>query len=188
MAGALPASPTNNEAVVMKIVDYVVQDLDPQEFTRETLHRRTFDVNMRLFKSSAAYRQIIIDITNYMDNHLKMNFEDYQERGISGASLGLPFNIIAYKLKGNHRFMINPKIVRRSKDMVETKSNCGSLKLAETISVMRHRLIDVEFYDRRGHKSQESNIGRDQGGFTIQHEVDHNLGVMITDRHKEIKK
>jgi len=171
----------------VKVTDYVVQENDSNEFCKETLHRRAFKVNMRLFKSSAVYRQIIFDIAKCLENHLKMQFEDYTERGVSGASLGLPFNMIAYKIGNNVKLMINPRLVKKSKEMIETKSNCSDLKLAEPIAVVRHKLIDVEFYDLKGLKAVEKNIGREQGGFTIQHEVDHNLGIMITDRHKEMK-
>jgi peptide deformylase len=172
--------------IKLKCSDYMVQDLDPEEFDRTILHRRLFPVNMRLFKSSGIYRQVIMDAVNYMDQQLKVTYEDYSApQGVSGANLGLPWNIIAFKLKGNIKFMINPVITSKSPEMIETFTNCGSLRLSEKIKVLRHRIIDVAYYDLKGHKCIETKISRMEGGFTIQHEVDHNLGITILDRNKE---
>jgi peptide deformylase len=170
----------------MKIVDYLVQENDPNEYDKSLLHKPLFDVNMRLFRTSPFFRQLIMDIVNYMDAHLNMTFEDYAApKGISGANLAIPYNIIGYKHQGKNKFCINPCIVRKSQDGFTTETNCGSLKLEKGIKVFRHAQIDLDYYDLKGMKCIEKNISRFEGGFIIQHEVDHNLGLCITD--KELK-
>jgi peptide deformylase len=173
----------------MRITDYLVQEFDENEYDKTILHKPVFPVNMRLFKTSPFFRQLIMDIINYMDSHLNMtSFEDSTgaPMGISGAKLGVPWNIIGYKNKGKNKFCINPKITRYSADKIETDTNCGALRLKANIKVLRANLIDIEYFDLRGQRTIEKNIGRYEGGFIIQHEVEHNFGICIND--KEIAK
>jgi len=166
-----------------RIIDYLVQEYDAEEFSRETLHRPLFDVNMRLFRSSPFYRQLVMDTINYMDAHLNMTFEDYPApRGVSGANLGIPWNIIGFKHQNKNKFCINPRILNRSTEGVVTETNCGSFRLEKAVKVFRSDYIDLEYYDLKGQRIIEKNIGRYQAGFVIQHEVDHNCGVCITDK------
>lgn len=169
-----------------RITDYLVQDYEDTEFDKSTLHKPSFNVNMRIFRTSPFYRQIIADVINYMDSHLSMIYEDNSTPlGISGAKLSIPWNIIGFKCKGKNKFCINPKILKVSKDTTETTTNCGALRLKKDIKVLRYNLIELEYYDLKGQRIVEANIGRYEGAFIIQHEVDHNLGICITD--KEIK-
>ena len=167
----------------MRITDYLVQEFDPNEYDKTILHKPAFKVNMRLFKTSPFFRQLIMDAVNYMDSHLNMTFEDNTGAvlGISGVKLGIPWNIIGYKNKGKNKFCINPKIIKYSDDLSETTTNCGALKLKENIKVMRANLIDLEYFDLRGQRTIEKNIGRWEGGYVIQHEVDHLFGILFTD-------
>ncbi len=168
----------------MKISEQVVQQDDQYEFDDSTLKNPVFNVNMRLFRCSPFYRQIIMDCINYMESHLNMNFEDYHnQRGISGAELGIPWNIIAYKVGIKKKFCLNPRILRRSDDLAQTETSCGALmKLGRKVKVSRATSIDLEYYDLKGQKIVERNIGRSEGAFAIQHEVDHNCGISILDR------
>lgn len=168
----------------MKIGEQVVQQDDPNEFDDSTLKNPLFNINMRLFQCSPFYRQIVMDCVQYMESHLNMNFDDYHNhRGISGAELGLPWNIIAYKTGMKKKFCLNPRIIRKSEDGVFSETSCGALmKLDRKVKVFRSSTIDLEYYDLKGQKIIEKNIGRHEGGFTIQHEIDHNCGISILDR------
>lgn len=173
----------------MKNSDYIIQEREP-EFDRDLLHRKSFAVNMRLFYTSKFYRKHIEDIFDYMAWSMEQKWEDYQSNpaggtyGISGANLGIPYNIIAYKNKGTLRFMINPKIIEFSDKMVETKSNCGSIKYKEKITVKRYAVVMVEYFNMYGVRIVEEFTAKN-GGFTIQHEIDHSNGILITDRFIE---
>lgn len=168
-----------------KITDYLVQESFADDDKR-MIHKPVFGVNMRLFRSSPFYRQIVMDMVNYMDAHLNMTFEDYSgQRGIAAPQLGLPLAIIGFKHRGKNKFCINPKIISKSKEGDSTETNCGSLRLAKGVKVFRHNLIDLEYFNLKGERIIEKNIGKWEGGWVIQHEVDHLQGICVTDR--EIK-
>jgi peptide deformylase len=147
------------------IAQFLVQN---EENDNDVLNRPLFDVNMRLYNTEFV---------------LEQQFDDYDDlKGISGANLGVPWNIIAYKWSNSVVVMINPKITHKSSQMVRVKSNCGSLRLPDCIEVERHVFIDCAWYDCDGSQKHQSKIGRQQGGLTIQHEVEHNQGILITSK------
>lgn len=115
-------------------------------------------------------------ITQEYDNYPKLS-------GLSGANIGIPFNIIALFKNDEVVFMINPSIVKMSKQTRIVKSNCGSLNLKEKICVPRREWIDVSYYDIFGRHNQER-FTIANGGATIQHEIDHNRGILIIDVNK----
>lgn len=170
----------------MKITDHLVQEKMDGEYDTDILHTKALDVNMRLFKDNERYRKIILSITDYMEWHLTSTFEDYHvPKGVAGPSLGIPFNIIAYKDQQNKvRIYINPKIIGRSKEVTATRSNCGAQKLTVWVELQRANTIDVEFFDLSGNRVQQKGITKDQGGFTIQHEIDCTAGILVTDKRK----
>ena len=167
----------------MRNVDWLVQDLhdiDSKE-DRRILHEKLFDVNMRLFRGNKAYKNLVLGVVAHMEGLLGQKPIDYTPiKGISGANVGIPFNIIGFIKNGIKTMMLNPKIVKASQHKTTVLSNCGSLRLVQPIKVERNNLIFLEWYDIEGIKHQGS-FDRQYGGFTIQHEVDHNLGVMIND-------
>lgn len=64
---------------------------------------------------------------------------------------------------------------------VESWSNCGSLTLEEPIKIKRYEEVRVQFFDENG-EFHDENFSRRQCSLTIQHEIDHNLGILITER------
>ena len=172
------------------ICRYIVQARTSGEYDTDILHRKGFDVNMRLFRRSSKYRSIVLDIIQYMGKLAELDFTDYDElSGISGANIGIPLNIIGVRatkdmepgiVKDTMVFMINPKIVDNSTETRVVKSNCGSLRLPEKVEVERCRWVEVTYLDLTG---AEKTVKFDGAmGSTIQHEIEHNLGVLITDR------
>lgn len=138
---------------------------------RDILTRRLFDVNMRLFKVNSAYRGIIYRIASYILWCAQTEKEGYKKpHGYSGANAGIPFNIIA-----TDHVMLNPKVIKKKGKKV-SRSNCGSLLLKEPINIWRYEEITFEYWDLDG-------MRHEQTGYlpTIQHEIDHNNGVLITD-------
>ena len=146
-----------------------------------------FDVNMRLFHSSEGYRKVIESCCVHI-KHLAMGpLDGYPAPfGMSGANVAIPFNIIGIirnRGRGNRdcEIMINPHIVSSTPETVEMDSNCGSLRLKKSIKVRRARDIDVTWFDESG-ASKSGHFECSNGGATIQHEVDHNQGILITQR------
>lgn len=154
------------------------------------LKTKHFPVNMRLFETSLEYRAIILQQCNYIRQRCLETIEGYKKpHGMSSANLGLAHNIIGITRNRNKdneycQIMINPIIVSRNKELVETESNCGSLTLEKPIKLKRNKSVLVKWYDENG-LFHDNIISREQGAFTIQHEVDHNLGILITDYKQE---
>ena len=167
----------------MNNTDYVVQDKGP-EFDRDTIHRKLFPVNIRLMKTSSKYCDLVKSTWTYMVWLLEQTWEDYEGRltSISGATIGVPWNIIAFKVADDVRVMINPEIVERSRETVLRWTNNPSLRLPHKISLERNVWITVRYYTVNGDLKYEEKMDSSNGGLSVQHEVDANNGVMITDR------
>lgn len=169
----------------MKIAEFMVQVVEKEN---RMLKSPLFDVNMRLFTENASYRGLILHIIEYMSKVLHEKFKDYPKlMGISGANVGVPYNLVIVRrnepeagVHGSDLLMVNPKIVARSKELKPTKSNCGSVNLSKKISVERHEWVQVVYCDVNGKLCSER-FTLKQGGGTIQHEIEHNLGILITD-------
>lgn len=135
------------------------------------------DVNIRLYKTNDDYRSLITHAIDYIIKTLKQDYTDYTNpRGISAVEIGVPWNIIAYKDNINVKVCINPKIVSRSKATTTSKTKCPSSP-NDTYSVERHDHIDITFFDLNGRRINQKNITRYQGGWCIQHEINHNRGI-----------
>jgi len=146
----------------------------------DILTRKNFDVNMRLFKTSPRYRLVIVRCAEYIRECATTERPGYKKpRGFSGANAGIPFRIIALR---DGTVMLNPKITEWSIEKKTSQSNCGSLTLDKPISVQRNKEISGTYYDLDGKKKTF------QGYLpTVQHEIDHCDGILITDRHSEIE-
>lgn len=169
----------------MKVQDYLTH-IDNEE-DKPFLRTKLLDVNMRLFNSSTEYSDIVRACARYVVDLAGTTMDGYKKpHGMSGANLGIPFNIIAYVKNRNEEdeevvLMINPKILHATATKQIVMSNCGSIRLEEPIPVERAAGVLVSWYNYFG-KKQQGVFRRGDGGFTIQHEIDHNLGVLITDR------
>ena len=144
---------------------------------KDILTRRLFDVNMRLFRVNDDYKAIVQRISAYIRWCALTEKEGYKKpHGYSGANAGFPFNIIAL---ANGLVMLNPYIVSASGNR-EGLSNCGSLLLEKPIKIRRFANITVNYFDLSGYPC----VIR---GYlpTVQHEIDHNNGILITDRVAE---
>jgi peptide deformylase len=167
----------------MKIAEMLVQDGEKHD---DVLHMKAGPVNIRLYKTNKAYRKLIGDIVDYMLVGSKFDFEDYPKaQGISGANVGIPFNIVIVITKDGFQVFLNPTIIGESDDTVTAKSNCGSLNLSESIIVERREWVRVRYYDLMGREMIKTYEIGDKGAVssaTLQHEIDHNLGILITER------
>lgn len=145
---------------------------------KDILTRKLFDVNIRLFYSSTGYRNLIKLTHDYLKWCAQTEKSGYKKpHGYSGANAGIPFNIIAL---ANGIVMINPHLIKVS-GRKEGLSNCGSLVLEKPIKIWRHEHVTVRYYELTSFYSlKECNIS----GYlpTVQHEIDHNNGILITDR------
>lgn len=146
---------------------------------RDILTRELFDVNMRLFHSSEPYRILVLRACGYIQHCADTEKEGYKKpHGWSGANAGIPWNIIAIKSGEYPSVMINPKIVGGRGEYKKVKSNCGSLTLDKPREIHRQEFVTVEWFDETG-CPRRAEFGPTPG-YTIQHEIQHNLGILIT--------
>ncbi len=151
------------------------------------LKTKHFPVNMRLFHTSPEYKAIILQQCNYIRSLCLDTKKGYKKpHGMSSANAGLAFNIIGVTMNRNTpqeycKIFINPVIEEYKGQIVEKLSNCGSLTLANSVKVNRYTHIIVSYCDEKG-DTYRQNFNEINGAFTIQHEIDHNLGILITDR------
>lgn len=166
-----------------KVEDFITHINNEEDipFLKVPLH----DVNMRLFKSSPYYKKIIHDICAYIRFLALTKLEGYSKPyGMSGANAGIPFNIIGI-IRNRERpnesceIMINPKIISYGEEKALTETNCGSIRLKEPIKIERSKIIHVKYFTETGNPIEQT-FGPALGSYTIQHEVDHNLGKLIT--------
>ncbi len=147
------------------------------------LTTKLFNVNIRLLQTCPPYREIVRECSDYISWRSATELEGYKKpHGMSGANVGIPWNIIAYNCNGATYTMINPIITRSYGKRIKSQSNCGSLILEEPIIIERWEFIDVEYYDLGGNKHRIEKMSREDGCLTVAHEIEHNLGILITDR------
>lgn len=167
----------------MNIAEMLVQNGEEHD---QALHMKGAPVNIRLFKSNEYYRGVVMQVIDYMLTTLYKKFDDYPKaQGISGANVGIPLNIVAIKTKSASEVFLNPVIIHKSKEVEKGKSNCGSLNLPESITVERHTWVGIRYYDVEGKEHQmiyEIGDFNEVSSATLQHEIDHNLGILITDK------
>jgi len=167
----------------MKIAEMLIQNGEKHD---GALHMKAGPVNIRLYKSNKAYKELITNVIDYMLMGSNFDFEDYPKaQGISGANIGIPLNIVVVITKIRPYVFLNPTIVRESSDTITAKSNCGSLNLDESITVARRRWVWVTYYDVAAARKTRKFEIKDAGvipSATLQHEIDHNLGILITER------
>ncbi len=150
------------------------------------LRTKAFPVNMRLYKSSAGYYDTVTKAIQHLENLVLEDYEDYtQPKGMSGANTAIPFNIVVTRTKDRAatQVFINPVILAMRGSSINARTNCGSIRLSQPIRVQRYSEVEVKYYDEHG--EQHCRWFSGPLALTLQHEIDHNNGILITD--KEVK-
>ena len=87
------------------------------EHDSEILIRPCFPVNIRLMKTNVGYFNVVEQAINHMKGVIQTKFSDYAAlQGISGANVGIPFNIIIIYYDGKLLTMLNPVVISKSKE------------------------------------------------------------------------
>lgn len=162
------------------LIDVFIQDGQEND---DCLHRPGFNIDIKLFAENAVFNSIIHKIIDYMKMILLSKFKDYGKlKGISGANIGIPFNIVATLYDGVIEVFINPVILKVSRSKTNVLSNCGSINLPKAIKVERHSWVLVKWMDVGGeHHEENFSVTNSKKACTLQHEIDHNQGILITD-------
>lgn len=95
--------------------------------------------------------------------------------GMAANMIGVHKTVLVALIGDEYIAMINPVITDRSKETYDTEEGC--LSLSGVRSVTRHRIITVEYLDRKFKRRR--GIFRDFEAEIIQHEMDHFDGKII---------
>ena len=95
--------------------------------------------------------------------------------GMAANMIGENKRIIVFSLGPVIVTMINPTIVKKSKETYETEEGC--LSLSGTRKTMRHQSVEVEYLDMDFKKQKQMYSGF--AAQIIQHEIDHCDGIVI---------
>jgi peptide deformylase len=125
--------------------------------------------------SSKETRTTIADLRDTLDDFRKRHGFG---RGIAAPQIGSTLRIIFIRLNGLDA-LINPKIIKRSTQMIELWDDCFSFPNI-LVKVRRHRRIEVSYDDEEGKRKtlQAANALSE----LLQHEIDHINGVLAIDR------
>ncbi len=114
---------------------------------------------------------------------LAATLDDFRERnsfgrGIAAPQIGAERRIIFINV-GDSFPLINPRIVRASRETMEMWDDCFSIPNL-MIRVRRHVEVDVSYTDEYG--SQKTMKATGALSELLQHEIDHLDGILATDR------
>jgi len=139
--------------------------------------------NPRLYESSAPFAKEELDGLDSIVRCLHDTMMDFRNEWGAGRAIAAPqlgeLKQIVYVNIDEPLVLLNPKIVDRSKEMIELWDDCMSFPHL-LVKVKRHRRITVEYRDtdwkriRAEYKDDESEL--------LQHEIDHLNGVLATQR------
>lgn len=126
------------------------------------------------FSSSATSRTVTDLFDTLGDFRMKHGFG----RGIAAPQIGVKRRIVAITLD-EPLALLNPRIVKRSKQMMTLWDDCFSFPDI-VVKVRRHAKITVEYRDGKGQPHRVEAVG----GLSelLQHEIDHLDGILAIDR------
>ncbi len=126
-------------------------------------------------------------VLSILDEMSKKLYE-WEGAGLAAPQIGVLKKLVVIDIRDEPATlykMINPKIVWKSEDLVESKEGCLSLPgLRET--VVRHEKVRVEYFDENFEK-----VTIEGEGFLaccLQHEIDHLSGKLYIDHLSRLKK
>jgi len=167
---------------MLKKSDICTNINEPED--KDILTRPLFAVNMRLFRTSPKYKALVLAACDYIAEccqHEQDGRESYI--GFSGANAGVPWDIIAVKRANGTGpiVMLNTALEMSQRAPMKSYESCGSIPNGRTFMVDRDPQVVAIYYNREGQRSSYVSDGFSEST-VIQHEVDHNDGILLTDR------
>ena len=119
---------------------------------------------------------------------LKDTLEDFRRRaglgrGIAAPQIGIAKRVLYIITNEFSGELINPKIIKHSKETSVWWDSCFSYKVAVFAKVRRWNEIEVEYFDLKGER-KILKTDRDLSEL-LQHEIDHLDGILFIDRKVE---
>ncbi|KKN01872.1 hypothetical protein LCGC14_1123440 [marine sediment metagenome] len=150
-----------------------------------------------LMLGNPKLRDFSVDIINF-DENLKENIQDLKDtlthlqkkkklgNAIAAPQIGFFKKIIYYELPGKSFYMVNPKIIQQSRDMINVWDSCFSFDISFFVEIPRYKSIKIEYQDEKGNFFNEEFT--EELSELVQHEIDHLHGILAIDRLRDVKK
>lgn len=130
------------------------------------------------------------EINDLIEHLLLTALEDPNCVGISAIQVGIPKQLfllgidkqgsLTYLSKETCKVFINPTIISQSTDIVDSAEGC--LSIPDTLCfVKRFKSIKIKYTNERLHRRVLH--AKDDLSCAIQHEMDHLLGILMTDKN-----
>lgn len=126
-------------------------------------------------------------VSEILDEMSKKLYE-WEGAGLAAPQVGILKRIVVIDIREEppHLYkLINPKITRKSEEMVESNEGCLSLPILREM-VFRHASVTVEYLDENFKEKQIEATGF--LSCCLQHELDHLDGVLYIDRLSKFKR
>ncbi len=107
-------------------------------------------------------------------------------RAIAVPQIDIMKKLIYYQFPHKSFYMVNPKIIWKSEDLIDVWNSCFSFDVAFFVEIQRHKTIKVEYQDDNRNLVLED-FSNDILEL-VQHEIDHLHGILATDHLKDLKK
>jgi peptide deformylase len=146
-----------------------------------------------LRKKSKEVKEITPEIRRLIED-MKETMLKVHGAGLAAPQVGVSKRIIVVGTKEGPLALINPKILRKSRDSELGEEGCLSLP-GPYLEIKRQKLVEVEALDIAGRKirlgqdelisKSPANAGYLEGAMLsriIQHEIDHLNGILIINR------
>lgn len=148
----------------------------------------------RLHIISTPVEEVTDEIRHLMEDMLATMYRN-EGIGLAAVQVGVHSRAIVIDIDYTERdqvrhdrkpiFMVNPVIVEKSDEIVNSHEGCLSLPTVRS-DVMRNELIVVEYLDYHGNRQKETFSGL--LSICIQHEIDHTNGIIFIDHLSRLKK
>ena len=142
-------------------------------------------------------REVSSNINKFYDKYIKI-LQDLREtltylqetkklgRAIAAPQIGVMKKLIFFQSPERRFYMVNPKIIWKSEELINVWDSCYSFDLAFFVEIQRNKSITVEYQDEKGNKLTENYS--DDLSELVQHEIDHLNGILATDHLRDVKK
>ncbi|HEC39560.1 hypothetical protein LCGC14_1039800 [marine sediment metagenome] len=150
-----------------------------------------------LMLGNPKLREVSSNINKFYDKYIKI-LQDLREtltylqetkklgRAIAAPQIGVMKKLIFFQSPERRFYMVNPKIIWKSEELINVWDSCYSFDLAFFVEIQRNKSITVEYQDEKGNKLTENYS--DDLSELVQHEIDHLNGILATDHLRDVKK
>ena len=121
-------------------------------------------------------------------NEMAQKLYEWKGAGLAAPQIGVLKRMVVIDIRETPSLLyklINPKIIQKSKEMIESKEGCLSLPLLQD-TILRHKSVIVEYMNESFEKCEVNATGF--LSCCLQHELDHLDGVLFIDHLSKLKR